>query len=139
TNSPKSAFPAQHPGLCQKSGSTSTVVVESVPSRLCVPARTKYAKAPEHPKTPASDACDNYGDVLECGSALPLFTGLLRAKRSYFSLLNSISSPNSSGLRAFLVKSATTVAESLVSFVISLSLTLRKLRRLPSSDSSQTT
>ena len=58
---------------------------------------------------------------------------------SYFSFLNSISSPKSSGLPAFFVRSATTVAESLVSFGTTLSLTLRNLKFLPSSDNFQMT
>src|SRR5207248_8720461 len=58
---------------------------------------------------------------------------------SYFSLRNSISSPNNSGLRAFFIKSAATPAESLVSFGITLLLTLRKVRPLPSLDNFQMT
>jgi hypothetical protein len=61
------------------------------------------------------------------------------ATKAYFSLRNSISSPSSSGFRAFFVKSAAMVVESLVSFGITLSLTFRKVRRLPSSDNFQTT
>ena len=61
-----------------------------------------------------------------------IFVGLARllvAQRALLLLRNSISSPNSSGLRAFFVKSAATAAESLVSFGISL-LTLRKSQTL---------
>src|SRR4030095_14377889 len=49
----------------------------------------------------------------------------MTASGGYFSLRNSISSPNSSGLCAFFVKSAATAAESLVSFGITLRFTLR--------------
>jgi hypothetical protein len=57
---------------------------------------------------------------------------------AHFSLRNSISSPNNSGLRAFFVKRAATTAESLVSFGITL-LTLRRVRRVPSLDNFQST
>ena len=54
----------------------------------------------------------------------------MKSSASYFSPVNSIASPNSSGLRAFFVKSAATVSESLVSFGMTLRFTLRKLRLL---------
>ena len=66
-------------------------------------------------------------------------TGKMPVLQAYFSFRNSICSPKSSGLRAFFVKSAATVAESFVSLEITLSLTFRRLRCFPSSESFQTT
>src|SRR5581483_1935041 len=58
-------------------------------------------------------------------------------KLGYFSLRNSICSPNSSGLREFFAKSAAAAVESFVSFGTTLSLTLGNVSRLPSSDNFQ--
>src|SRR5438094_14347 len=100
----------------------------------------------------AADGLQFAGDVIDRYLRLPAVVAsateavtlqtrsvLQVARRCYLSFLNSISSPKSSGLLAFFVRSSTTVAESLVSFRTTLSLRLRNFRVLPSSDNFQTT